>query len=124
VPENLGSLELVGGVGAVDATLTLRHVGRFYLDNTEDLRKDPAARQAPGYVHRVNDPYTTADLAFQVDLGTRVARALGAKRAALDLRANNLLDSLYTSFGYFDGEQPVWIPAATRTFMAGVLFDW
>ncbi len=124
VPESLGSLELVGGVGAVDATLTLRHVGRFYLDNTEDMRKHPAARQVPDYVHRINDPYTTADLAFQMDLGKRVASALGAKRAALDLRANNLFDSLYTSFGYFDGEQPVWIPAATRTFFAGLSCDW
>jgi len=88
------------------------------------MRKHPAARQVPDYVHRVNDPYTTADLAFQMDLGKRVASALGAKRAALDLRANNLFDSLYTSFGYFDGEQPVWIPAATRTFFAGLSCDW
>ena len=26
----------------------------------------------------------------------------------------NLTDQLFTTFGYFDGYEPVWIPAATR----------
>lgn len=124
VPEWLGTLQLAGAWGPLDGTLTVRHAGRFYLDNTEDLRKDPDARQDPGHIHRVNDAFTTVELGLRADLGRRAAELVGARSVAVDLRAVNLLDSLYTTFGYFDGVEPVWIPAATRTFVAGVTFDW
>ncbi len=124
VPEWLGTVQLAGGWGPLDGTLTVRHSGRFYLDNTEDLRKQPEGRLDPGFVHRVNGAFTTAELGLRADLGSRLAGALGARAVALDLRVVNLFDSLYTSFGYFDGVEPVWIPAATRTAVVGLTFDW
>jgi hypothetical protein len=53
-----------------------------------------------------------------------MAGALGAQRVSLQVRGNNLADELYTTFGYFDGVQPVWIPAATRNGYLGLTFDW
>jgi hypothetical protein len=53
-----------------------------------------------------------------------VARLLSAQRVALKLRINNLTDRLYTTFGYFDGYEPVWIVAATRNAYLGLTFDW
>jgi hypothetical protein len=88
------------------------------------MRKFPDIRHQPGYVHRVNDAFATADLAVDVDLGDRVAELIAARRARVNLRVNNLTDELYTTFGYFDGEQPVWIPAATRNAYAGLVIDW
>jgi len=123
IPDWLANLQLTGGWGPMDALLTLRYVGRFYLDNTEDMRKDPAARQEPGYIHRTNDDFFTVDLSFRFDLGQRAARAIAAKKILVDLRINNLSDELYTTFGYMD-DQPYWTPAATRSLYAGVTVDW
>jgi len=123
-PEWLLMLQLAGGAGPLDAHLQLRFVDDFYLDNTEDMRKYPEVREAPGYIHRVNEAFLTADLGLALDLGRAAASLVGARRLALELRVNNLGDSLYTTFGYFDGEQPVWIPAATRNAYLGLTVDW
>ncbi len=123
-PDWLASLQFTGGAGPVDGLLTLRYVGEFFLDNTEDLRKDPAARREPGYIHRTNDDFLTVDLALRADLGAAAARALAARRLLLDLRIDNLLDELYTTFGYMDWTEPAWIPAATRSVYAGITLEW
>lgn len=124
VPEVLASLEITGGWGPVDGLLSIRHVGEFYLDNSEDSRKNPEIRDDPDYIHRVNEAFTTADLALEVDLGPGTAELVGASRAAVDLRVNNLFDELYTTFGYVWGPAPTWIPAATRSTYVGVTVDW
>jgi len=123
VPDWLVTLQLTGGLGPVDGMVTLRYVGEFFLDSTEDLRNDPASRREPGYVHRTNDDFLTVDLAFRIDLGTGVADALGASAAHMDVRVVNLFDDLHTTFGYMD-DQPLWIPAATRSVYAGLTVDW
>jgi iron complex outermembrane receptor protein len=123
-PEWLGTLELRGGAGPVDGFLRLRFVDDFFLDNTEDMRKYPEISGDPDYVHRVNEAYTSLDLGLEADLGRSAADFLGARRIGLRARVNNLTDNLYTTFGYFDGSQPVWIPAATRNAYLGMTFDW
>ena len=123
-PEWLVSLEIHGKAGPVKGVLTVRYVDDFYLDNTEDMRKYPEIRDDPDYIHRVNDAYTAIDLGLEVDLGQTVANAIQAQQVKATFRVNNLTDSLFTTFGYFDGTQPVWIPAATRSAYAGLVFDW
>ncbi len=123
-PEWMGTLEIRGGAGPVDGFLQLRFVDEFFLDNTEDMRKFPEIRDDPDYIHRVNPAYTVLDLGLEVDLGRTVAHLISARRVSLQVRANNLTDKLYTTFGYFDGYQPVWIPAATRNGYLGLTFDW
>jgi len=123
-PEWLVSLEVHGSAGPVTGSLTLRYVGDFYLDNTEDMRRFPEIRNEPDYIHRVNDAYTAIDIGLEIDLGRTVANALMAHQVKASFRVNNLTDSLFTTFGYFDGYQPVWIPAATRNAYVGLVFDW
>jgi len=123
-PEWMGTLELRGGAGPVDGFLQLRFVDDFYLDNTEDMRKFPEIRDDPDYIHRVNPSYAVLDLGLEADLGGAVASLVWARKVVLQLRVNNLGDELYTTFGYFDGYQPVWIPAATRNGYLGLVFDW
>ena len=88
------------------------------------MRKFPEINGNPDYIHRVNPSYTVLDLGLEADLGRAVANLLSARRVALKLRVNNLTDQLYTTFGYFDGYQPVWIVGATRNAYLGVTFDW
>jgi iron complex outermembrane receptor protein len=123
-PEWLGTLELRGGVGPADAFLQVRFVDDFYLDNTEDMRKFPIFSEDPDYINRVNPAYTVLDFGLEADLGRSFAELLSARRVALRLRVNNLTDELYTTFGYFDGYEPVWIVGATRNAYLGVTFDW
>jgi iron complex outermembrane receptor protein len=123
-PEWLGTLELRGGAGPIDGFLQLRFVDSFYLDNSEDMRKYPEISQDPSYIHRINPSYTVLDLGLEVDLGRAVARLFAARSVNLQVRVNNLTDELYTTFGYFDGVEPVWIPAATRNGSLGLTFDW
>ena len=124
VPEWLASLELTGGVGPVDAVVTVRYVGEFFLDNTENLRKYPELTEDPAYIDRVNEAFVTTDLGLKIDLGTTFPGLIGARESTVDLRINNLFDSLYTTFGYVWGPEPTWIPAATRSFYGGLTIDW
>ena len=123
-PDWMGTLELRGGAGPVEGFLQFRFVDDFYLDNSQDMRKFPEISGDPDYIHRVNPAYTVFDLGLDLDLGRAVADLIFARRVSLQVRANNLTDELYTTFGYFDGVQPVWIPAATRSGYLGLTFDW
>ena len=93
-------------------------MGRLYLDNSENERKDPAARQAPGYVDKTIEPYTLADADLSVRLGGRA----GERGLSLELQAANLFDERYSASGYVYGA-PYFYPAASRTLYAGVSFD-
>ena len=119
-PDLIASITARTRIGGVLAALTARHVGRFYLDNTEDNRQSPAATQEPGYVPLVNPSFTLVDLSMRGDLPARLAAAVGLGRIGLELRLNNLLDETYTAFGYVEEGTPLFIPAAGRNLYAGV----
>ena len=118
-PDVMGALTARTAFGPGRLSVTARYVGRFYLDNTQDNRNDPAARTQPGYVGLVNPAFTVVDAALAAELPRGFCRKLGASRLGLELRVNNLLDKRYTAFGYVDTE-PLFIPAATRAVYAGL----
>ncbi len=120
-PDVLASLTARLRLGAAQLALAGRYVGRFYLDNTQDNRRDPQLRQAPGYVPLVNPSFTVLDASLRTPLPKALVRALGCKRLALDVRLNNLLNRFYTAFGYIgDDGAPLFIPAATRNAYVGL----
>ena len=120
-PDALASLTARTHAGPVALSATGRWVGRFYLDNSEDNRRNPEARQQPGYVPLVNPSYFVLDAAARGALPAKALSALGITSAELELRLNNLLDRKYTAFGYAgDDGAPVFIPAATRNVYVGV----
>ena len=102
--------------------LGVEHVGRQYLDNTENERKNPALRDDPSWVDRTIEPWTAVNAAA----GWTLPGALGSRSLGLSLRVSNLFDARYETAGYLDypapsfTPTPVWIPAATRSFFAGV----
>ena len=114
-PELLASLTARIKLGAAQLAVAGRYVGRFYLDNTQDNRRNPELRQAPGYVPLVNPGYAVLDVSLRTPLPAALAHSLGAKRLDLDVRLNNVLGRRYTAFGYIgDDGSPLFIPAATR----------
>lgn len=104
-PDVMASITVRGDWRGARATLSVRHVGRFFLDNTE--RDD-----------RRNEGFTVADAGFRLPVPASWTGGASG-RLALDLRVNNLFNARYTSFGYMDGE-PLYIPAAGRHVYSGV----
>jgi iron complex outermembrane recepter protein len=120
-PEVLGSLTARTTIGAAELALTGRYVGRFYLDNTQDNRRNPELRQVPGYVPLINPGFTVVDASVRTPLPRRLVTDLGLGRLDLEVHLNNLLDRYYTAFGYIgDDGAPLFIPAATRNIFVGV----
>jgi iron complex outermembrane recepter protein len=106
-PDLMASIAARADVGGHRISLAARHVGRFFLDNTE--RADV-----------VNDAYTVVDVSGRLAMPARLAGTLGVGRVELDLRLNNLLGARYTTFGYVDGGVPLFIPAAGRNVYVGL----
>lgn len=117
-PDRLLLLTARGQLGGFHAAATLRAVDRFFLDNTQDNRKNPEARRQPGYVPLVNPGFAVLDLSLRRSLPA-LASALGLSQLLGEIRVNNLLDKKYTAFGYVDGGDPRFIPAATRHYYVG-----
>lgn len=108
------------GLGTLE--LGVDHAGRQYLDNTENERKNPALRDDPAWIDRTIEPWTAVNAA----LGWTFPEAWGSRGLALSLRVNNVFDARYEAAGYIDypapafAPTPVWIPAATRSWFAGL----
>lgn len=105
------------GVGAF---ITMQHIGMQYLDNSENERKNPANRNAPGYVDKVIEPYTVFNAGLSINLVPLIGKKnFGNVLSQLEtnFRVNNLFDVLYETTGSVDGSgTPYWIPAAERNF--------
>lgn len=84
------------------ASVHLHHVGKQFLDNRED---DRAAL----------DAYTTLNAATVVRLPVP-----GGVEVDAELRAYNLLDAEYETFGWVEEGSGRFIPAAGRSWLAGV----
>ena len=115
-PTHQARLRVARAIGAARISLGLRRVGTIYLDNSENERKDEAARRSPGYVDKTIEPFTLADARLELDL----TRLFGGKRP-LTLLANvdNLAGKRYVASGYMY-DQPYFIPGATRNAYLGL----
>ena len=118
-PDLLASLAVRGSAGPLRASLGVRHVGRLFLDSTQDNRRDPAARRQPGYVPRINPAFTVVDALLRLEAPARITELFTAHRAELEVRVNNLLGETYTAFGYVEDGEPLFIPAAGRNLYIG-----
>jgi iron complex outermembrane receptor protein len=125
-PEGTARLRLSRPFGPARVALGARWIGRIHLDNSENERKNPAKRLAPGYVTKRIDPFAIVDAQATIDL-TRLVAGRGA-RLRFDLSIDNLLDREYVAMGYsypsadFSSSYTEFFPAATRSFLAGLTF--
>lgn len=126
-PDSLVRLAIARRFGPVRLELSGRRVGTIYLDNSENERKTPANRAAPGYVDKRIDPFSVLAAQAVADLTRLAGRKAGS--LSLRVRVDNLLDARYAQFGYsypaddaytqFSSE---FFPAATRSVMVGVSY--
>jgi iron complex outermembrane receptor protein len=113
-PSRMANVTLGYKRGPAGLALSVVDAGVQYLDNSEDNRKDPALRLAPGYQRKRVEASTVLNGVASLRLGSVVARALGAKSVDLDVRGFNLTDLRYELAGYVDTEVPFYYPAARR----------
>jgi len=119
-PDVLAAATVRGKAGPLAWLVAARHVGRFYLDSSEDNRRHPELRDQPGYEPLLNPSFTLVDAGLVLSAPPRWREALAAERLELELRLNNAFDERYTAFGYVEDGTPLFIPAAGRNVYAGV----
>jgi iron complex outermembrane receptor protein len=103
-----------------------QYIGKQYLDNSENERKNPSVRELPGYVNKVIKDYFVfnAGISFDVipainSVNSKMQKNINTifKSVELSLKANNILDRLFETSGSVDYTgTPYWIPAADRNF--------
>jgi iron complex outermembrane receptor protein len=126
-PDHTARLSIARTFGPVRVELSGRHVGRIYLDNSENERKTPANREAADYVDKQVDPFTLVGAQAVVDLSGVARRPSGS--LTLRFRIDNLLDAHVAQFGYAYPLDPAYtqfysefFPAATRSVFVGLNF--
>lgn len=115
-PNFIGNLQLnYSNSFGVNAYISLQSIGKQYLDNSENERKNPEARNDPGYVDKVIEPYTVFNAGLSFNIASMVKQKL-FKGLELNFKFNNIFDVLYETTGNISYGVPYWIPAATGNF--------
>ena len=104
-PDILASGRLSYKTEALLIFAQIQHVGKQYLDNTENEERtiDPFQVVNASAIYKLKNLFKKADV-------------------ELNVRVNNILDKEYETAGYYDSweEANYYFPAAGRNFMAGV----
>jgi len=105
----------------INAYISLQHIGKQYLDNSENERKNPEIRNQIGYVEKIIKSYTVFNAGLSLNILSLTETGKSSKvlkNVKIDFKANNIFDALYETSGSISGGIPYWIPAATRNFYA------
>ncbi|KAA0210537.1 MAG: TonB-dependent receptor [Ignavibacteriaceae bacterium] len=101
----------------ISAFVSIQHIGKQYLDNSENERKNPDRRNEAGYVDKIIDPCTVVNLGVNLNVSPLFNFNNLLPKAEIQFRAENLFDVLYETSGSVDWTgTPYWIPAADRNF--------
>ena len=119
-PQVIGNLTLGYNTDfGLNAYVSLQYLGKQYMDNSENERKNPVSRNVAGYVDKVINPYTVVNAGLSFDLIPALKKDCPVTKFLKlfegSLKVNNVIDVLYETSGSVDGYGiPYWIPAATR----------
>jgi iron complex outermembrane receptor protein len=118
-PQCIGNLSLNFNYGSgLNAFVTMQYIGKQYLDNSENEKKNPGARLVPGYVDKFIQPYIVFNAGVTLDFISFFKSGFinkYIKSLEASVKINNILDSFYETTGGINySGSPVWIPAAER----------
>jgi len=123
-PERLANVTLGYRRGGAHGALTVHEIGRQFLDNSQDNRKDPTLRDVPGYQKKLIEEHAILDGLVSFDLTRLIgAHPLDAQRLLLEVRGMNLTGLRYETSGYVFDEIPYFYPAATRNWFVSLKAD-
>jgi iron complex outermembrane recepter protein len=117
-PGSIANLRFRYETGGFSTSISLQHVGKQYIDNSENERLNPAARTTTNFIDKVVNAHTIANLNMQYQLHS----FLGFRNILLSIYINNLFDAKYEYAGHigYDDSLPRWFPAADRNFFASM----
>jgi iron complex outermembrane receptor protein len=120
-PQIIGNLSLgLFSEFGFSAYITLQYIGKQYLDNSENERKDSTVRKVKGYIDKDIKPYAVFNTGISLDLVPFLkSRMLNGyfKTFEISLKVNNIFDRIYETYGSVDSQSvPRWIPAADRNY--------
>jgi iron complex outermembrane receptor protein len=118
-PRIIGNLALnINTETGFSAYLAIQYIGKQFIDNSENEKKNPDARLVPGYVDKIIKPYTVVNAVVSLDLVQYTKAKFLIKYFKFleaSLRMNNILNTYYSATGGIDVfGTPNWIPAADR----------
>ncbi len=104
-PDLIGNIKISANIRKFTSSLSLQHVGKQFLDNTENESR------------RI-DPFTTANAMFSY----RFPKSSRFPGFRLTFKINNLLDEEYETAGYYDSWSDVnyYYPAAGRNYYTAI----
>lgn len=124
-PQIIGNLSLSYNYGnGINAYITMQYIGKQYLDNTENEKKNPDAKLVPGYVDKIINPYAVFNAGVSLNLisllsSSNLSKYLNTLVASLKL--NNIFNNFYETTGGINYlGKPVWIPAADRNIFCNL----
>ena len=118
-PQVIGNLSLnYNSMFGLGAYVTMQYIGKQYLDNSENEKKNPSARLAKGYVDKIIEPFTVFNAGLTLDIIPLVnSKTMNRvfKSVEASLKINNIFNKFYETSGGIDTNgNPLWIPAAER----------
>lgn len=119
-PDFIGNLNLNYAGEGINAFISLRHLSQQYLDNSEDERKNPDARNQPGYVNKIIEPFTVVNAGLSYNFANLTGQKY-FRKIELSINADNIFNTLYETSGSISAGIPYWIPAATRSFYSEIV---
>ncbi len=117
-PQIITNLSLNFNYRGLNTYVTMQYIGKQYLDNTENEKKNPEARNIWSYMDKIIKPYIVFNAGVTLDIVSffnsyKLSRYVKSFEASL--RISNIFNSLYEPTGGIDfNGTPVWIPAAER----------
>ncbi|MEO6695166.1 MAG: TonB-dependent receptor [Ignavibacteria bacterium] len=103
----------------LNAYVAIQYIGKQYLDNSQNERKNPNRKNEPGYIDKIINPYTVVNAGLSLNLVSILnkKKPVGIFQSAeINFKANNIFNILYETTGNISDGIPYWIPAATRNF--------
>lgn len=120
-PQTIGNftISLTSEMG-FSAYLSAQYIGRQYLDNSENERKNEVKQKSKGYIDKVIKPYAVFNTGVTLDFVPFLKSGTinkYFKSLEVSLKVNNIFDRIYESYGGVDTQGvPYWIPAADRNY--------
>lgn len=119
-PDLMGNLNLNYSSDELNAFFSVRYVSQQYLDNSENERKNPDARNQPGYINRVIEPFAVVNAGLSFNF-VNLTGLKNFRKIELSINADNIFNNLYETSGSIGAGIPYWIPAATRSIYTEII---
>jgi iron complex outermembrane receptor protein len=120
-PDVIANARALYEYGEASIALTMQHVGRQFIDNSENEKNNVAAHVSSNYIDKVVNMSTVFNFSFAYELRPFI----GLRGVRASLFVNNIFNRKYEYMGHigYDDGASRWFPAAARNYFAQLEFN-